>query len=148
MSNTIAEIRFVGQEEYLSIAVEGRAYHRSQDFWDGNWLLVQVSLKVGKFSGLVPGTLRAEELRDFSLRLQAFDPALVGVIAFNTAERWLSFEIEANRVGQVMVSGRISDGVADGNALNFHFASEPALLNAPLSQLEHVVELFPVIGAP
>src|SRR4051812_48645162 len=106
----IIEIRFGGESaEYLSIKVAGRAYHRSTDYWDGNWLHVSVGFQVGKFNGTIPGLFRAEEFARFEADLQTFYQSLTGMVSFTTMEQWFDLHITANKLGHIGLNGKISD---------------------------------------
>ena len=100
MLNQIVEVRFGGEQvEFLSLSVRGRSYRQSRDYWDGNWLLVTAEIHVGKFSGEIPGMLRAEELERFSQELQNLHQTLQGSVTFQTMEAWLYFTIEVDTTG-------------------------------------------------
>lgn len=150
MSNKAAEIRFGGEQvEFLSITVRGRAYRHSQDYWDGNWLLVTVVVHAGKFTGDVPGLMRAEEFQKFSGELRAFQQTLAGAVTFETTEEWLSLRFEVNRLGEIEIAGSLSDEVNfPYNTLKFTLKSDQSFLTKALQQLEQVVKAFPVIGKP
>jgi hypothetical protein len=150
MADKIVEVRFGGQElEYLALAVRGRAYRQSREYWDGNWLLVTAAIRVGKFSGEIPGMLRAEELQTFTQALQTFQQSLKGLVSFETAEEWLHFHLEADKLGRIEISGTITDEVSyPYNSLKFTLTTNQSLLAAPLKQLQTVTQAFPVVGKP
>ncbi len=142
------EVRFGGeQSNYLSLAVRGRAYHRSVDYWDGNWLLVDVHIAVGKFTGNIPGLLRAEELHNFSTQLQTFSESPITPISFLTVEDWLKFRLEVDNLGHIRLSGTVSDDVHSHNHLTFAFNLDQITLAETIKQLRHVVETWPVVGS-
>ncbi len=148
MAEQIIDVHFGGEQiNYLSLAVRGRAYHRSVDYWDGNWLLVDVSIAVGKFTGSIPGLLRAEELHNFSVQLQGFSETLTGPISFLTVEGWLKFRLEVDKLGHIRLSGTVSDDVHSPNHLTFAFNVDQPTLAGTLDQLRHVVETWPVVGS-
>ncbi len=150
MPNNIIEVRFGGEQaEFLSITVRGRAYRQSQDYWDGNWLLVTVVIRAGKFSGEIAGMLRAEELQKLRDDLREFQRTLSGSVSYETAEEWLSLQIEADTLGSIALSGTISDDVSDSyNTLEFTLEGDQTFLASPLQQLEQVMQAYPVIGEP
>ena len=150
MSESVVEVR-LGSEQvnYLAIVVRGRAYRRSRDYWDGNWLHATVTVQAGKFSGEVPGLVRAEELATFHDRLDAVDKTLEGDARFETMERWLSFQVEMGKTGGVTVSGTIRDAVGDpGNQLSFRFEHDQTFLASTVQQLKEAVKAYPVYGKP
>lgn len=150
MSESVVEIRFGSEQgNYLSIVVRGRAYRRSRDYWDGNWLHATVTIQAGKFSGEVPGLVRAEELAAFHDQLDAVHKTLEGAAEFETMERWLSFLIEVGKTGSITVSGSIRDEVGNpSNRLLFAFEHDQTHLNSTLQQLRDAVQAYPVYGKP
>ena len=148
MADQMVEVRFGGEQtEYLALSVRGRAYRQSSDYWDGNWLLVTAVIHVGKFSGQIPGMLRAEEIQLFTQQLQAFRQSLKGMVSFETAEEWLHFHIEADKLGKIEISGTLSDDVSyPYNSLKFTLTTDPSFLDAPLKQLQTVTQAFPIVG--
>jgi hypothetical protein len=150
VSNKTIEIRFGGEQvEFLLITVRGRAYRQSQDYWDGNWLLVTAAVRAGKFTGEIPGMLRAEELQQFSDDLRSFRQSLTGSVVFDTMEGWLNLRIEPSKTGRIAIEGEIQDDVsAPFNNLEFNLEMDQTFLLTPLQQLEQVVKAFPVVGKP
>lgn len=150
MAERTVEVRFGGEQvEFLSISVRGRAYRQSKDYWDGNWLLVTVIIHAGKFTGEVPGMLRAEELAQFSRALQELQKAQRDSLAFTTAEGWLGFQVEADKPGSLRLAGTVNDDVsAPYNSLRFAFPVNSAVLAPALKQLARAVTEYPVIGKP
>jgi hypothetical protein len=149
VADNIVDIRFSGENnESLVIAVAGRAYHHSKDYWDGNWLLVKAHLQARHFTATVPGLLRAEELSDFRAKLAAFQQMPVEPVDFSTMERWLTLFIESDKLGHVRVSGSVSDNFGLPNRLEFVLQTDLPTLPATVSQLEQVVKAYPVIGKP
>jgi len=150
MADKTVEVRFDGEHaDYLALLVRGRAYRQQRDYWDGNWLLVTATIRVGKFSGEVPGMLRAEELKNFSHRLLEFNQTLKGMISFETAEEWLNFIIEADSHGRLEISGSLSDEVSyPYNSLKFTIATNQSSLITPLQQIQTVTQTFPAISRP
>ncbi len=154
MANQMIEVRFSGAlgqqiDDYFALLVRGRSYRQRHAAWDGNWLLVTAAIRVGKFSGEIPGMLRAEELEAFTQALETFQQSLTGMISFETAEEWLHFHLEADKLGRVEITGTLSDDVSyPYNSLKFTLTTEQSLLRAPLQQLQAVTQTFPVVGKP
>ena len=149
MLKQMVEVRFGGEQvEFLTLSVRGRSYRQSRDTWDGNWLLVTATIHAGKFSGEIPGMLRAEELEHFRQQLQDLHQSLQGSVIFQTTEDWLYFTIEADNLGHINLYGNIRDDVGSANHLTFRLAADQTFLPTALKQLQAVTELFPVVGKP
>ncbi len=149
MPNQPVEIRFGGEPAgILTISVRGRAYKQRKVSWDGNWLLVDASVQLPKFTAKVPGMLRAEELHLLNRELQQFHEAARAMVKFATHEAWLDFEISADQPGYVILSGTVTDAAARDSALKFTIKAEQTTFAAQLKSLQKAVEQFPVIGSP
>lgn len=150
MSDSVVEVRFGGEQgNFLSIIIRGRAYRRSRDFWDGNWLHATATIQAGKFSGQIPGLVRAEEMAAFYQRLDVVYRTLEGAASFQTKEGWLSLQVAADQTGSIRISGTISDEVDEPrNQLAFAINTDPVSLVSPLRRLQEAVEAYPVYGKP
>jgi hypothetical protein len=150
VSNKVVEVRFGGEQvNFLSIIVRGRAYRRSRKYWDGNWLHVTAVIQAGKFSGQVPGLLRVEELATFYQRLSTIHESRLGAAGFQTFDRWLNFQVEAELSGVVKLSGTISDDGDDTRSqLIFAIDTDHTFLDSTLGQLQEALRVYPVYGKP
>lgn len=148
MTEKIIEIRFGADPAgFLSITVRGRAYRHRNDFWDGNWLLVDVHVHLPRFTAQVAGTLRAEELLRLSHELHEFYESVKDSVAFATHEGWLEFQIGNGHTGRVVVSGRVTDATEKHNYLHFRLDADELALAGQLRALHQAIETYPVIGA-
>lgn len=65
-----------------------------EDYWDGNWLLVDLEIHAHPFSGrLVNAFLRAEEMRSLLDDLIVADRDLAHKFGFQPMEPWLTFNV-------------------------------------------------------
>jgi hypothetical protein len=48
--------------DQLTIEVLGRMHPGSRDFWDGNWMVSPITLRIGGFAGRIEAGLRMDEL--------------------------------------------------------------------------------------
>lgn len=57
----------VGHRETQRVTLEvlGRERPDDEDYWDGNWLVVDVHIRVGGFIGHAVANLRTDELAQF-----------------------------------------------------------------------------------
>ena len=103
-------IRVGGEEnDSLEIAIAGYTYPVAGDYWDGNWLRVDVKVATGAFRGDVTGNLRTEELELFRDQLAALLDTLKGTAEFRTMEEWLSLRVTSDRRGHLTLATEIQD---------------------------------------
>ena len=62
----------------LSIWAISREFPQSDDYWDGNWLVSPITVRVKDFAAKVAAGLRAEEIRRFRLELEQLEQAVDG----------------------------------------------------------------------
>jgi hypothetical protein len=145
--NQPVEIRFGSEQTgFLAISIRGRAYKHRKESWDGNWLLVDVSVQLPKFTAQVPGMLRTEELHVLSSELHQFFESLRDTVDFATHESWLVFQISSEASGRVALSGTVTDAAARDSALKFTIRFDQILFAAQAKALHQAVAAFPVIG--
>ena len=138
----------IGQAEhnFISIDVLNRSYPTANDFYDGNWLNVKVSVEAGGFRGMVTGQLRAEELASFQTDMEKLYRSLSGSVKFSTMENWMSLEITGDGKGLIACAGRVADEYGHGNLLNFYLSFDQTYLPEILNDLQRATSAFPVIG--
>jgi hypothetical protein len=62
----VNEVRITGEDgSYVGIKVSHREFDSESNFWDGNWLVSSVDVRVGRFRARVDCTLRADEFASF-----------------------------------------------------------------------------------
>jgi len=133
--------------EHITIRVVGRLHPGFDDFWDGNWLSTRIDFAVGRFTGTVSASLRAEELLTFRNGLDGLYTRFQGEALLGSLEEWLTLRITATGSGQLRVTGELTDHPGDGNRLLFEINGlDQSYLPAILDGLDEVLTLFPVLG--
>jgi hypothetical protein len=143
-----AEIRF-GHEanNFLSIALLGRQFPNSDDYWDGNWLTSVVVVRTGAFTGKATGYLRTDEVVWLNEQLKLLSQTLTGSAAFQTTEEWIVFKIDSvGKLGHLRLSGILLEPIYRDSQLRFSIGFDQTYLPPLLKQLHHVTTRFPVIG--
>jgi hypothetical protein len=141
------EVHFDGDAgNRLSISILGYSHPQSEDYWDGNWIRVSVSVEVTPFSGDVSGDLRLEELQDLAVRLQDMYDNLSGTVVFTTMEDWLKLEIQIDKLGHVHVRGSLKDYRNPSTTLTFVMEFDQTHLLPLIKQLKATLSRFPIRG--
>ncbi|MGB7342335.1 MAG: hypothetical protein WBC91_25785 [Phototrophicaceae bacterium] len=135
-----------GESDRISLIFKGRRYPDTSDFWHGNWLLVDVEIQVGTFSGNIDGETRNEHVQDFYEELRRLNESLVGTAKLGI-EKWVEINVEAEKYGSIQVYGHASDDQTDGNKLQFRIKTDQSYLNQVLKGLHKVIELYPIVYA-
>ena len=136
------------EAEFLSVTVLGRSHGDATDYWDGNWLAVEVQLAIGGFRGGFSATFRAEEFRSFLLELRQFATDVSASANFQTLENQLELHFTGDGRGHIAVSGLARDVAGTGNQLRFQLGIDQTQASALTKQTDALVARYPVIGSP
>jgi hypothetical protein len=99
----------LGQEgaDFLRIDVSMRTNPAATDYWDGNWVVAEVSVSSGPWSGSYRANLRAEDFLAFRDHLLAiYEDVDVQLAKFSSMEPWLEVVVErSDRLGHLTLKG-------------------------------------------
>jgi hypothetical protein len=135
-------------ENHLSLRPLHRAAPDSTDYWEANWLKVNVAVRAGAFAGGFEADLRTDELLDFATQLAALEGATTGAAALQSAEGWVSVKLALAPGGRLEGACEVRDDPAMGSSLRFQLTVEPGQRPALLDGLGAVLRAFPVVGDP
>jgi hypothetical protein len=132
----------------VRLAFRGRMHEGMTDYWDGNWLLTQLSGAVSGFRFDIAAALRADEIKRFRQGLQQLSERRSGQAQLSSIEEWVDLLITGDGSGPLEVTGFIS-GQRRHNRLQFALEiNEEAFLPGLLAELAAAESRFPVLGAP
>lgn len=135
-----------GQSQHNRIEVDVLHYERppSGEYYDDNWLIVQIRVAAGGFRGKVDASILTDELVGFTAQVRSLNETVSGTAQFTTLEEQLELTLTADSKGRITLSGRVADEAGVGNRLCFEFDFDQSQLNTSLRELEQVVETFPI----
>jgi hypothetical protein len=138
-----------GQSEYERIEVDVHGYERaaSGEYWDDNWLTVEIRVLAGGFRGKAAATIITSELTKFLLELRSLYENLKGTAKFVTMEGQLNLLLNGDGKGHIELQGEVMDQAGIGNRLNFTLNFDQSQLGASIRELEKVTSQFPVRAA-
>jgi hypothetical protein len=136
------------EDDQLVITVTGRMHPGRTDYWDGNWLVTPLELRVGGFTGRIMAALRANELLSFRDQLRTLYDTLTGQATLDSIEHWIHLDFEGDGAGHVAVKGMVKDEPGMGNTLRLSLDLDQTFLPMILEQLDEVDRAFPVLGHP
>lgn len=132
--------------ERVILEVLGRE-RPDDDYWDGNWLVVDVHIRAGGFIGHCVANLRTDELQRFRNELAEVYEAVEGEAVLASLENWLALTVQCDRRGQVTVEGEATDRPGIGNRLKFSLPTMDQTFLPPLiEQLAACERDYPVVG--
>jgi hypothetical protein len=133
-----------GHSEQERIEVEVYGYERAPvgEYYDDNWLTVDIRIQTGGFRGEMPATFVTGELVKFLSELRPLHQTLTGAAAFQTMEGQLSLWLTGDGKGHIELRGEVADQAA-GNRLHFTLQFDQSQLNSSIRELERVTLRFP-----
>jgi len=145
-----APVLLVGPPDanHLALRPLRRSHPDSEDFWEGNWLKVDVSVLAGAFRGTFEADLRCDEFEQLLEQLSALQGAAQGAAALESAEGWVSLRLTLDPRGRLVGTCEVRDDPALGSSLRFELAADQAGRPAMLDALAGILRAFPVVGHP
>ncbi len=131
--------------DFLTLRILHRSSPGCTDYWDGNWVQVDVIVSAGRFRGEVPGLLRTDELAAFAESLTELQ-SLRGRAKLETMEDWLSIHAEGDGRGHLRFRCRICDQPGIGNTLDCTLVTDQTFTRSTVTQLAQAVQAFPIVG--
>ena len=132
--------------EFVSIRVLTRA--QETDFWDGNWMTCEVTLRCGGFRGAFEANLWTTEFEEFFPELQALHARLSGTAHFAAMEEQLILTLEGDGRGHIAVHGQAQDVAGAGHVLRFRLDLDQTELGTVMKQVAELLRRYPVRGTP
>ena len=139
------KVVFGGEKhERLEIAVIGYAYKKSGNYYDDNWLTVEISLHVGSFKGAFQAAFLTTELEKFRDELTALHATNKGQAEFHTLEGQLSLTLIGDGLGHIEIKGEALDQAGIGNRLSFVILIDQTQLESSARSLGAAISVYPV----
>lgn len=130
----------------LAVWVEARSCPDSDDFWDGNWLVVRARVEAaGAWVAIEGSYLRSDEIQRFLRELERVDADLEGAARLETLEQMLRVEMRCGALGQVEAVVEITPD-RQAQAHRFVFDLDQSYLRSVLSGCRRILAAFPVRG--
>jgi hypothetical protein len=135
-----------GQSERERIEIDVRGYERApvDEYYDDNWLRVEISVQAGGFRGRTSASFITSELTKFLSELHSIFEKLKGSAEFSTMEEQLSLRLVGDGKGHIELHGVVADQAGVGNRLHFRLQLDQSQLGASISELKKVIATFPV----
>ncbi|HEV2209805.1 MAG TPA: hypothetical protein VG167_13585 [Verrucomicrobiae bacterium] len=139
-----------GQSENERIEIDVHGYERAPvgEYWDDNWLIVEIRIRVGGFCGKAQASIITSELTKFASELGPLFETLAGTAEFTTMEGQLKLQLIGDGKGHIELRGEVADQAGIGNRLHFGLQFDQSQLGRSMSELQRVTSQFPVRGTP
>jgi hypothetical protein len=130
----------------LSIWVLGRQFPDANDYWDGNWLNVQVRVEALEASVQVRGpVIHAREFASFLVELELLDRTLTGEASLTCLEPNLDIKIRG-RLGQATATIKITpDHLSQSHQFSFSF--DQTYFKSLIAACRRILAKYPIRGS-
>jgi hypothetical protein len=134
--------------DHIRIRILRRTDQVIRDYWDANWLVAVISIRVGGWKGKnEQAYFRTEELSRLRTTIELFAEGKLFDAEFAPMEPHLQIKMRAEEGGgPVTVSGTALDRLENGNRLSFAMTIAPAAFPSLAKQLALVETSYPTIG--
>ncbi len=135
-----------GQSEQERVEVDVHGYERAPtgEYYDDNWLTVEIRIRAGGFRGKAAASIITSELTKFLSELRPLYEKLNGMAEFVTMEGQLRLQLLGDGKGHIELHGELADQAGVGNRLHFTLRFDRSQLAASIRELERVTTQFPV----
>jgi hypothetical protein len=135
-----------GHSEQERIEVDVLRYERAPagEYYDDNWLTVEIRICAGGFHGNAVAAILTRELVEFASRVRPLFKTLSGSADFTTMEGHLTLLLVGDGKGHIELRGEVADQAGTGNRLHFTLQFDQSQLGASIRELDRVISLFPV----
>ena len=114
------------------------------EYWDDNWLRVDIRVRAGGFRGKASATIITSELTRFLSELRPLTETLNSSAEFATMEEQMRLRLTGDGKGHVELRGKVSDQAGVSDRLHFTLQFDQSKLSASTHELERVTSEFPV----
>lgn len=130
-----------GQSVHERLEMDVVRYEREKDadFWDENWMVVDVRVRTGGFRAKVAATFVINEMADFLGELRPLSEAGKGTAEFKALDNQLKLRLAAHGKGQIDLHGEIHDPAEPANRLHFILHFDQQHLGHTIEELQKLV---------
>lgn len=129
----------------IGITILRRVNSETNDYWDGNWLEVEIRIEVFGIKTVYRANFRVEDLQRFYEDLTLLNEKTSKKAEFTTMEEGLYLHINVELNGVVNSIGRADTG--NGNRMDFNVQSDLATLDVFIRELKTTLESYPLVGS-
>jgi len=133
--------------EAVSVLVLAYEQEALTNYYDSNWLRVEVGLRMGRLSVRYPASFLAPELARFERELSELVAAASDSATFVSLDGQLALELAADGLGQVAVKWAASPRTsAEPWEIRGNFTTDHASVRHTLAEVQRVSAQFPERG--
>jgi hypothetical protein len=132
----------------IILTVRRRQHLGHVDYWDGNWLLVEVKVRIGAWHADYEASIRSDDFARFRQGLDVIATSEAGSAVLMSMDGYLDVEVTTDGRGPVSVKGTATDEPGMGANLEFQLSMERGSVAALVVAVDEILAKFPVLGTP
>ena len=140
------EFRVAGDGAELVVSVKAYQHPTCDDYWDGNWLLADLRIRLLGFRAAFEMSVRSPELKAFLSELERMNQTLTGSARYEMMEPSLTLNGIIGKRGTIEWTGVAQHPLGSSNELSFEFESDQSYLDNLIDSLKVVLHRFPIKG--
>jgi hypothetical protein len=134
------------EDNLVKVSVLSRPYKDSDNYWDINWLICGVYIKIPGFIADFSTYIRTDELKSFYDELRKMNSELKGTASLSTMERGVFIKSHIDKFGKIEWSVETQYPEGTGAELTFEFGSDQSYLCEIINDIKSIIEEYPVIN--
>lgn len=141
-------VRIADSASEVSLTALRRQYPDSRDYWDGNWIRVDVAAKSTGFQAHLEEWLHLGEVAAFRRDLLGMSADLKGSALLETMEDFLRLEVKIDALGRLHWSVALTyrTGRDPKSCLQFGFENDQSYLPEIAAGLDAILKDFPLVS--
>lgn len=132
-----------GEAAKIVVDLISRNDQRTEDYWDANWIYTKIEIVIPEYQACLAGDLRTDEISSFLEGLRNLSNSSSTCAELTTLEELIHLKATISKIGQIKWRGKAK---GEKGVLDFEFLSDQSYLPQLISQLELVMQEFPVKG--
>lgn len=134
------------EDNLVKINVLSRPYLESDNYWDINWLICGIYIKIPGFIADFSTYIRTDELKNFYDELKKMHKDLKGTANLSTMESGIFIKSEINKLGRIEWTVETQYPEGTGAELSFEFENDQSYLYETLRNLKGIIEEYPIMN--
>ena len=134
-------------EALIKIDILGRAYPESTDYFDINWLIGNIYMKIPGYIVDFSTCIQTSELRAFYDGMKLMHDSLSGIAKLSTMESGVFIDAKIDKRGNIEFEVETQYPEGTGATLNFKFTSNQSYLYETLVGLRKIISEYQVLLA-
>ena len=137
-----------GEGSSVTLEVLRRQFPDHLDYWDGNWMVTRFQARASWFQAEFTETVHLRELIGLREELAEMHARLDGRVEWKAMDGFLELVAVMDKLGHIRWDVELTYHVEEGSRLSMEIHNDQTYLPAILSQIDAVLETFPLQGQP